>query len=97
MKLKALLLSAIFAACIVPSVSQAAKSDEGKKKPTPAEAFAKMDVDQSDGLSKEEVAKRKALVKKFDKLDADQDGELSLEEFTDASGKKPKKAKKGEE
>jgi Ca2+-binding EF-hand superfamily protein len=94
MKFKALLLGAIFAACIIPSVSQAAKSADGKKKPTPAEVFAKLDADESDSLSKEEVAKNKGLVKNFDKLDADQDGELTMDEFKSASGKKSKKAKK---
>ena len=66
MKIKALLLSTIFAACIIPSLAQAAKTEEGKgekKAPDPAKMFAKLDADESGELSKEEVAKNKGLVK----------------------------------
>lgn len=99
MKIKALLLSTIFAACIIPSLAQAAHHEEGeakveKKAPNPAKMFAKLDADKSGELSKEEVAKNKGLVKKFDKLDADESGELSLDEYKANFGKKEKKPKK---
>ncbi|MGJ8651591.1 MAG: hypothetical protein ACSHX4_14645 [Opitutaceae bacterium] len=100
MKIKALLLSTIFAACIIPSLAQAAKTEEGKgekKAPDHAKLFAKLDADESGELSKEEVAKNKGLVKKFDKLDADESGELSLSEFKAGSSKKEKKPKKEKE
>ena len=97
MKVKALILSAIFAACVIPVAVQAGnkKEDGGEKKaPNPTKMFAKLDADKSEGLSKDEVAKDKGLTKQFDKADTDKSGELSIEEFKAAKAKKPKKEKK---
>ena len=100
MKVKALILSAIFAACVIPvAVNAGDKKDDGgeKKAPNLPKMFARLDADKSEGLSKDEVAKDKGLTKQFDKADTDESGELSLEEFTAAKAKKPKKEKKVEE
>ncbi|CAA6676755.1 MULTISPECIES: hypothetical protein [unclassified Lentimonas] len=100
MKVKALILSAIFAACVIPTAVQAVNNEEGggkKKAPNPTKVFEKLDADKSEGLSKDEVAKNKGLTKQFDKLDTDKSGELSLEEFKAAKGKKSKKDKKAKE
>ena len=96
MKIKALILSTILAACVIPSVVRAAQNEEGevkKKAPNPTKIFAKLDADKSGALSKDEVAKNKGLTKRFDKLDTDESGELSLDEFKATMEKKPKKAK----
>ena len=96
MKTKTLLMITLLTACMIPSISQADKTDKAQKKaPDPAKVFQKLDTDKSGSLSTEEVAKNKRLTKRFTKLDKDKDGELSQEEFNAAQKpKKDKKAKK---
>lgn len=85
--------------------AEEAPKKEGKKKPDPAKAFAKLDTDSNGSISLDEFkaspkgAKDPAKAEKaFAKMDADSSGGISLEEFSappkpnhDGGGKKKKK------
>lgn len=54
MKTKMLLIITLFAACIIPSISQAEKAEGVKEKPTAEQVFKKLDKDNNGTLSLQE-------------------------------------------
>lgn len=97
MKTKKLLLFALLSACMLPSISQAKKTDkESKQAPDSSKIFQQLDVDQSGSLSSDEVSSNKKLTKRFTRFDKDKDGKLSLQEFEATQKSKGKKKSKKE-